>query len=193
MYSGKTNKYHQRTDSFYCLRIIGFVCLFSLPFYPLFKFLFFSVCHAHFSFLLTLFTLCYLYPGVGRCIQEQSWPHGCGSNLRGAKEKRHRVPNIRAGDAVTYTYTSACRRAHAWQPSLLKFLCQNYLVWLRSQVTCCLMICLLSPSLLFLVSHCSGGWLYLTQAQQHYSAHTTLCATSLHHPSSPQHSCLRSH
>uniref|UniRef100_A0A3Q2X3F2 Target of myb1 like 2 membrane trafficking protein n=1 Tax=Haplochromis burtoni TaxID=8153 RepID=A0A3Q2X3F2_HAPBU len=50
MYSGKTNKYHQRTDSFYCLRIICFVCLFSLPFYPLFKFLFFSVCHAHFLF-----------------------------------------------------------------------------------------------------------------------------------------------
>lgn len=115
---------------------------------------------------------------MGRCIQEQSWPHGCGSNLRGAKEKRHRVPNVRAGDAVTYTYTSACRRAHAWQPRLLKFLCQNYLVWLRSQVTCCLMMFVITFSVVSSQPLLRRVTLPYTSTAALLSPHNTLCHQS---------------
>lgn len=46
------------------------------------------------------------FPGMGWRIQEQSGPHRRGSDLWGAEEERHRVPNVGAGDTVTHTHTS---------------------------------------------------------------------------------------
>lgn len=137
---------------------------------------------------LTLFIL--LCPGMGWCIQKQSWPYGSGSNLRGAKEKRHRVPNVGPGDLVTYTHTSACRRPHTRQPSWLNVLCSKQYNYFPSNM---LLIYLLSPTPSFLVSDCSRGRLHSAQVQQHYSAPTTHRPTSLHRLSSPQHSGLWIH
>lgn len=64
---------------------------------------------------------------------------------------------------------------------------------LSSQVICLILLHILSLSLSLLGSICSRGRLHPTEVQRHYSAHTTSCPTSLHHPSGPQYSCLWIH
>lgn len=100
MYLRQTNRYYYRTDLFCYPAIRSFVCCVNSLF---------TYCTFH-SLPLSSLNSFPTFPGMGRCIQEQSRPYWCGSSLWGAKEERHWIPCVRHGDPVTHTYPSAGRR-----------------------------------------------------------------------------------